>query len=358
MKKRIFLLILLFLIFSPNLVNAADLEYVACGNAEGIPAAVPQLISIVYTLLIVATPIILIIFSIVALLKALTGGSADDINKAKNKLIKKFIAAALVFFVAGIGKFVIMKAADASEKDSVSACLECMLYNSGCQPSTGGDDAYKATTRPGESVPQEPGSTQPSGNSNPVKADSTIFVGDSRTVGMCQYGDAQLHVGQCRDYLTVCQGGMGYNWFKGTGLTSLNNLLRQNPDTVYNIVILLGVNDISNTKNYADAAVSEYISIIETQAKSNWKNHNVIFASVTKLGGAQTGGSWPVSQSNINYFNGQMRSKIASLGLSNVSYCDIDSGLNLDGKIASDLIHYTSEGYTAMYNQVVNKCLK
>ena len=52
-----------------------------------------------------------------------------------------------------------------------------------------------------------------------------------------------------------------------------------------------------------------------------------------------------------------MKSEINALGYSNFSYCDINSGLDLSGKIAGDKLHYTSAGYTAVYEQVVKKCL-
>lgn len=120
---------------------AADTYYVACGDATGIPGPVPELTSIAYTLLIIATPIILIIFSIVALVKAIVAGSQDDILKARKKLVRKFLATALVFFVAGIVQFIVTKAASASEKSTISTCLSCFLYNSNCVESVGPDEA-------------------------------------------------------------------------------------------------------------------------------------------------------------------------------------------------------------------------
>ena len=163
MKKIKYLLWILITLL-PNVVNAYNLEYVACGNAEGIPAPVPQLTSICYTLLVVATPIILIIFSIVALVKAITGGNADAIQKAKDKVIKKFISAALVFFVASIVQFVVSRAATTDgDKNSAVDCINCMLYNDGCAPSTAGDDAYQANTRPPAGEEQV---SNPSGNNN------------------------------------------------------------------------------------------------------------------------------------------------------------------------------------------------
>lgn len=149
----VFLLMVSFLLVSPvyarndaggadgagagNTIEATETNYVSCGSATGIPAPIPMLTSVGYTLLIVATPIILIIFSIVALVKAITAGNADEINKAKNKLIKKFITTAIVYFVAGIVQFVITKAADGSEKGTISSCLSCFLYHTDCAESQG-----------------------------------------------------------------------------------------------------------------------------------------------------------------------------------------------------------------------------
>lgn len=119
-----------------SIINNSN-KYVACGDATGIPEPVPMLTSIAYTILIVATPIVLIIFSIIALIKAVTAGNAEEINKAKGKLIKKFITTAVVYFVAGIVQFVVTKAADSSEAGTISSCLNCFLYNSGCATSQG-----------------------------------------------------------------------------------------------------------------------------------------------------------------------------------------------------------------------------
>ena len=562
MKKKLLYLLVIIMLMMPCIVFAdtpsrQNLEYVACGESGGIPAPVPQLTSALYTILIIATPIALVIFSIVALVKAITSGSQDDIKKAQSKVIKKFIAAALVFFIAGMVQFVITKAADASEKTSIVSCIDCFLYHENCSASTSGNDVivqepenndfvlpqgssgssgnsgnsgntssgsdtvvgnytvhtssvsgikytvYNQADSTWGSVTYSDGSTikdigcmitsaavvssasnskvtpktvfdsykhshpytsvpplsnnkfscsmvnspssdsikqsLKSGNaviikvygqnkggsskftssqhymalvdinsagdqiyvgnaysssgygksgwysasevltsvqtaeicvpdsslknsgsnssSNNKKATKTIFVGDSRTVGICQYGNTTLNVGKCRDYLTVSQGGMGYNWFESTGIPNVTSLLKKNSSDKFNILILLGVNDIQSTEYWADAAVKRYMDLIKVQAKGDWKNHNIIFVSVTPIGGASTGGSWPVTQTNINYFNSKMKSEISKLGYSNFSYCDINSGLDLSGKIAGDKLHYTSAGYTAVYEQVVKKCL-
>ena len=135
--KYAFFGILSFVLLIPSVLATANpnLEYVSCGTTTGIPAPIPLLTSILFTLLIIITPLILIIFSIIALTKAIAAQKADDIVKARNGIIKKIIAAALVFLVAGITQFVITQAADNSESGTLTRCLSCFLYQENCEPS-------------------------------------------------------------------------------------------------------------------------------------------------------------------------------------------------------------------------------
>lgn len=115
--------------------NVDNLLYVSCGDARDIPYQVPGIISMIVNLLKIATPIILIFVSIITLLKALAASKEDEIKKAQSSLIKKIIAAAMVFFVVSIVQFVVSKVASASEKIGFSDCLSCFLNNS-CEDST------------------------------------------------------------------------------------------------------------------------------------------------------------------------------------------------------------------------------
>jgi hypothetical protein len=133
--RKILAVILTFVVMIPSVHAEKLLNYVACGEVQSIPKPVPALTSLAFHFLLIATPLILIAFSIIALIKAITAGKADDIMKAKSKLIKKIIATILVFFVAGIVQFVVSRAADGSEKGTITACLSCFLYNSGCEES-------------------------------------------------------------------------------------------------------------------------------------------------------------------------------------------------------------------------------
>lgn len=133
--------------------NTDNLLYVACGDAYDIPYQVPQLISFLVNLLKIATPIILIFISVITLVKALAASKEDEIKKAQSSLIKKIIAAVMVFFVISIVQFVIMKVADNTEESlingeteitNMSSCLTCFLNND-CDQA-----AYYKTNEQGE----------------------------------------------------------------------------------------------------------------------------------------------------------------------------------------------------------------
>lgn len=118
-----------------NYCNTDTLLYVSCGGAFDIPHQVPELISFLVNLLKIATPIILIVVSIITLFKALASSKEDEIKKAQSSLIKKIIAAVMVFFVISIVQFVIMKVADSTDQGGLDSCLSCFLNND-CEEAT------------------------------------------------------------------------------------------------------------------------------------------------------------------------------------------------------------------------------
>lgn len=110
--------------------NTNDLTYVACGNVYDIPSMAPKVISVVVFVFKFGAPIILIITSMITLIKAITAGSEDNMSKAKSALIKKIIAAILVFYMFSFVQFIIsMAAEDEEEINSFSGCLNCFLNN-------------------------------------------------------------------------------------------------------------------------------------------------------------------------------------------------------------------------------------
>ena len=109
--------------------NVDKLQYVKCGDTYDIPKQVPAIISFIVNFLKIITPIVLIIVGIITLVKTMAASKDDEITKAKNSLLRKVIAAVMVFLVITIVQFVILKVADSSKHDSINSCLSCFLNN-------------------------------------------------------------------------------------------------------------------------------------------------------------------------------------------------------------------------------------
>ena len=109
--------------------NVDELQYVQCGGAFDIPKELPSLISFLVNLLKIGTPIILIVVSMITLFKAITASKDDEIKKAQSSLVKKIIAAVMVFFVISIVQFIVLKVADSADQGGLESCFSCFLNN-------------------------------------------------------------------------------------------------------------------------------------------------------------------------------------------------------------------------------------
>lgn len=115
--------------------NVNELQYIKCGDAFDIPQELPKIISFVINFLKIVTPLILIVVSIIDLVKALAASKDDEIKKVQNTLVRRIIAAVLIFFIITIVQFIIGKVAeDDQESLNVSDCLTCFI-NGDCEGS-------------------------------------------------------------------------------------------------------------------------------------------------------------------------------------------------------------------------------
>ena len=345
-----------------------DLKYVSCGSATGIPAPVPKITTIGYTILIVGTPLALIVFSIVTLIKAMVSASPDEISKARGKLIKKIIIAILVFVTAALVQFVVNRVANNSnDKNSVSKCLKCFLYynSTDCPESSTGNEIYKGTqkrTNDNSSIGTESDSNskKKSNNKNSknrASVEHSILVGDSRVDGVCQFTDSYHNVSaKCRDMWGVALGGSGNKWFTEEAIPLINAKLSDH--TKYNIVFFMGLGNLGYLEEGQAEITAERYMVPMKDAINNgtWGKHHVIVVSLTDLGAdrVSTGGHY--DRKAIKEFNKIMKQKVEDAKLDNMEYCDI-SNLAVGDKTV-DNIHYTSEGYNLIYNEIVNKCIK
>lgn len=91
------------------LLKACDSSNSACQKTigkEGIPGDIVSIIHYVYLGIQVVVPIILIIFGMIELGKAIAAQKEDEIKRAQSSFLKKLIIAVIVFLVFSVVKFV------------------------------------------------------------------------------------------------------------------------------------------------------------------------------------------------------------------------------------------------------------
>ena len=100
---------------------------VACGTITGIPKILPQSISIIYTIILIAVPVLLVILGTIDLFKGITAQKEDEIKKAQGMFVKRLVSALLVFFVMIIVKFAISLVSN--DTQNIINCLDCFISN-------------------------------------------------------------------------------------------------------------------------------------------------------------------------------------------------------------------------------------
>lgn len=111
-----------------NLVNI-----LTCTDIN-IDPIVPGTVRLFVNILKIAIPIILIVFGILDLAKAVMANDDKEMKEAQKKLIRRIVYAVVVFFVVALVQFVFGKLADADNdtgtninRSSVSDCIACFI---------------------------------------------------------------------------------------------------------------------------------------------------------------------------------------------------------------------------------------
>lgn len=101
-----------------------------CGTANSITidSMIPQLTSTLITLIKVGVPILLIVFGMLDLGKAVMAQKEDEIKKGWQTFIKRIIAAAVVFLVIFIVQIVLSLVAG-NDNENIWNCVECFISN-------------------------------------------------------------------------------------------------------------------------------------------------------------------------------------------------------------------------------------
>lgn len=105
-------------------------EYVSCGGIiTKMNSFIPELTSLIITIIKIAVPIILVILGMIDLFKAMMAQKEDEIKKAQGLFVKRLVAGVLVFLVFVIVELIFNLLGDAvgSDKDNIWKCAECFI---------------------------------------------------------------------------------------------------------------------------------------------------------------------------------------------------------------------------------------
>lgn len=99
-----------------------------CGGQtlKGFTGLIPYVTSTVILIIQIAVPVLLIIWGMLDLGKAVIAQKEDEIKKGQATFFKRLIAAILVFFVITIVKLVVSFAS--SNDGNLANCLNCFIY--------------------------------------------------------------------------------------------------------------------------------------------------------------------------------------------------------------------------------------
>lgn len=110
-----------------DLIQILDLPLSkACGF--DMPGKLAYVISLIIVIIQFGVPLLLIIFGMLDLGKAVIASKEDEIKKGQQMFIKRLIAAIIVFFVVAVVKLVVGLAADEEDKTSISNCIDEVVH--------------------------------------------------------------------------------------------------------------------------------------------------------------------------------------------------------------------------------------
>ena len=171
------------------------------------------------------------------------------------------------------------------------------------------------------------GSNSSSDSSENTAINTRIWIGDSRTVGMKGAVTENGH------NVWSCEDSTGFYWMKHNGIPNIVDKISSDSA----IIILMGVNDLTNS--------ASYVKYVNSQVSSwNKRGAKVYFVSVNP-----TEGGYAYLDASIKNFNSALKDNLSS----SVKYIDTYSYLTKKGFSTTDGLHYTNDTYKKIYNYVV-----
>lgn len=159
----------------------------------------------------------------------------------------------------------------------------------------------------------------------------TIFVGDSRMVGMkMSVGSKGVHY--------IAKVGEGYSWLTSTAGPQLKNTLQTRPDAT--VVLALGVNDMGNISNY----ISYYRNLVNAYPKAK-----IYMLSVNPLNDDLAGRvGYMVRNKDVKAFNKKLKEAFPERYINAYKYL-----IDHEEFRTSDGIHYTADTYKILHTFIL-----
>lgn len=294
--------------------------------------------------------IVSLIYTVIMLIKN------PDEKKYTKRIKNCFIALLLTFFVPVIVNTVLGTLGETTKfsdcwnnignsKQETAEYIEINSKKTTSQIITDPSEYQKGTSKPTSSSSNNnssnsSGSRTGSGN---VKSNKVVFIGDSRTVQMyayktgtwsgANYSSGGIH--EVGSDIYIAEGAQGLSWLKNTGIPAAKKYFVKGNA----IVILFGVNDLSNADNY--------VTYINNNA-SSWKSNgsSLYYVSVNPCQG-----NYSKLNTSINTFNSKLKR-----GLNNtVGWIDTNSVLTKNGFNTTDGLHYDENTSNMIYSYIKNK---
>lgn len=115
-----------------DLINVLDVTCSVGGSEVNIPGQIARIITLAINLIKIVVPILLIIWGMLDLGKAVMAQKDDEIKKGQQTFVKRIVAAAIVFFIVTIVTLVIgLVAGDGTENAGIMNCIDGIINYSG-----------------------------------------------------------------------------------------------------------------------------------------------------------------------------------------------------------------------------------
>ncbi len=291
--------------------------------------------------------------------------SDNDIGKNINVFIKRIIFCVLLFFVFPIVSITINLVTDSiDEENNFLDCytnatdnnvsLSRNIYEENNRLSY--EEYLKEVEKYRNNVQKNSYNRALASNNTGIingnKYDGIIYVGDSRTIGMCKSmgisSSKKFKDGESELCITNSSGDV--KWFKNTAQKHVLNIVNKNPSKNYIVVVSLGINSLNKDKDGTKDA-KKYVKEYNSFSKKI-SNSRLVITSVTQVDDDKKTNLY---DSAITSFNSYIKKNVDS----STEYCDTYSYLKNEGyEFIDNGINYNSDTYKKLYSKISDSVSK